>query len=85
MSLDTKSEVEAVNVEERELVQFDQIDEFCRILHSDDFFPGGLQEGRQVQLPLNADKDGARARDAKGEESLRRLTSIVSPLGLLLT
>lgn len=66
-------------VEERELVQFEQSDVFLRILLSDDFYPGGLAQNGPTQLPTPVKNDDeGRQRLAKGEESMRKLTSIVS-------
>jgi len=63
------------NVEEKELVQFVQVEDFLGILFSDDFYPGGLE--RQGQASVAA-KEVDRQKVAKGEDSLRKLTSIVS-------
>jgi hypothetical protein len=66
-------------VEEKELIQFDQADVFLKVLLSDDFYPGGLAKEKQIQVPEKEPKDDRdRQRTAKGEESMRKLTSIVS-------
>jgi hypothetical protein len=66
-------------VEEKELVQFDQVDVFLKVLLSDEFFPGGLVKEGSYEVPDKASRDDdGRRRLAKGEESMRKLTSIVS-------
>lgn len=76
MSSDNGGVDAEATVEERELTHFSQADEFRRILLSDDFFPGGLQKLGLGAGSLEAE-DKAASSDAKGEESMRRLTAIV--------
>jgi hypothetical protein len=77
MSVGTDNEVEVV-VGERELIQFEQVEVFRCILLSDDFYPGGLERLTTTSIPFKVEKDLERQKLAKGEESLRKLTSIVS-------
>lgn len=66
-------------VEEKELVRFHQADVFLKTLLGGAFYPGGLGKDGRIEIPDEALKDDTgRQRTAKGEESMRKLTSIVS-------
>lgn len=80
--MSVKTEIQGTDVdnavEERELVQFEQADVFQKILLSDDFYPGSLLQDGPIQVPVLAKNDDeGRRKLAKGEESMRKLTSIL--------
>jgi hypothetical protein len=79
--MDTSNEADTA-VEEKELIQFDQVDEFRRILLSDDFYPGGLGNQVEVKAPLDAAQAVDRQAQAREEKSLQKLTRIVSRTSL---
>lgn len=59
--------------EEKDLVRFEQADEFLAILHGPDFFPEMLGQGH-----VKREEDEERIRSSKSEAAMKRLMDIVS-------